>query len=66
MEQVLIQRPRGSEDERVLDWRFDAFEQAGYNPIAALALAASGVDHHAAAKLLAGGCPHDTAVRILL
>ena len=66
MDQVLILRPRGSEDERVLDWRFDALEQAGFNPIAALALAESGVDHHAAANLLASGCPHDTALRILL
>jgi hypothetical protein len=66
MEQELIQRPRESEHERVLDWRFDALEEAGFNPIAALVLAESGVDHHAAAKLLARGCPQDTALRILL
>ena len=66
VDQTLILRPRGSEDERVLDWRFDALEQAGFNPIAALALAESSVDHHAAANLLASGCPHDTALRILL
>ncbi len=66
MEPVLIQRPRGSENERVLDWRFDALEEAGFNPVAALVLAESAVDHHAAAKLLASGCPQDTALRILL
>ena len=66
MEPVLIQRPLGSENERVLDWRFDAFERAGFNPVAALALANTGVDHHRAANLLAMGCPHDTALRILL
>jgi hypothetical protein len=66
MEDVLTHRPRGSEDERVLDWRFDALEEAGFNPIAALALAESGVDHHAAANLLARGCPQYTALRILL
>ena len=66
MEQGLIQRQHRGENERVLDWRFDALEEAGFNPIAALALAESGVDHHAAANLLANGCPHDTALRILL
>jgi hypothetical protein len=66
MEQELIQRPRVSETERVLDWRFDALERAGFNPVAALVLAESGVDHHVAANLLANGCPHETALRILL
>ena len=66
MEQELIQQARRSEHERVLDWRFDALEEAGFNPVAALVLAESGVDHHAAAKLLASGCPQDTALRILL
>ncbi|HMJ01255.1 MAG TPA: hypothetical protein VK488_15595 [Gaiellaceae bacterium] len=66
MKPVLTQRPRGSEEERVLDWRFDALEEAGFNPVAALVLAQSHVDHHAAANLLANGCPHDTALRILL
>jgi len=66
VEQELTERPRVSEHERVLDWRFDALEDAGFNPVAALVLAESGVDHHAAANLLASGCPHDTALRILL
>jgi len=66
MDPVLTQRPPRSEHERVLDWRFDALEEAGFNPVAALALAESEVDHHAAANLLARGCPHDTALRILL
>ena len=66
VEQKLIQRPPRSEHERVLDWRFDVLEEAGFNPVAALVLAESSVDHHAAANLLATGCPHDTALRILL
>jgi hypothetical protein len=66
VEQELIQRPHRTEHERVLDWRFDALEEAGFNPVAALALAESSVDIHAAANLLARGCPHDTALRILL
>ena len=66
VDQELIQRARENEGERVLDWRFDALEEAGFNPVAALVLAESGVDHHAAANLLASGCPHDTALRILL
>jgi hypothetical protein len=69
MEQIVIQRPLRpvSEDERVLDWRFDALEQAGYNPLAAFALAnATDVDHHEAASLLAHGCPQHTALSILL
>ena len=66
VEQELIQRSRENEDERVLDWRFDALEEAGFNPVAALVLAESGVDLHAAANLLARGCPQHTALRILL
>ncbi len=66
MEDVVVEELRAGEDERVLDWRFDAFERAGFNPIAALALASSGVDHHSAASLLANGCSHDAALRILL
>ena len=67
MDQVLTQRPRTSEEERVLNWRFDVFELAGYNPVAALALANSpDVDLHVAAGLLHKGCPEGTALRILL
>jgi len=64
--ELVIERPCRREDERVLSWRFHALKEARYNSIAALALAKSDVDHHAAANLLAGGCPHDTALRILL
>lgn len=67
MEQVLIQRRHSSEAERVLDWRFDALEAGGYNPVAALALANSPeIDLHVAVGLLAKGCPQDTALKILL
>ena len=67
MEQVVIQRPRSSELERILDWRFDALEAGGYNPVAALALAnAPSIDLHVAVGLLAKGCPENLALRILL
>ncbi|MEK6275903.1 MAG: hypothetical protein AABM30_11280 [Actinomycetota bacterium] len=67
MEQAQIQRPRSSEQERVLDWRFDVLEAGGYNPVAALALANSpGIDLHRAVGLLSSGCSQDTALRILL
>jgi hypothetical protein len=67
MDQVLMRRPRTSEEERVLNWRFDVFELAGYNPLAALALANSpDVDLHTAVRLLTKGCPQDTALKILL
>jgi hypothetical protein len=66
MEHVL-ERPQRTEDESVLDWRFDALESAGYSPIAALSLAvARHVDLHQALGLAAAGCPQDTALRILL
>jgi hypothetical protein len=63
----LMDHPRVTEEELVLDWRFEALERAGYEPIPALALASSPhVDLHVAADLLANGCPGDTALRILL
>jgi hypothetical protein len=67
MEQAQTQRPRLDELERVLDWRFDALEAGGYNPVAALALANSpDIDLHVAVGLLANGCSQETALRILL
>ena len=51
----------------MLDWRFDVLEEAGFNPVAALALAnLQTIDLHVAVGLLANGCSHDTALRILL
>ncbi|MCY4085434.1 MAG: hypothetical protein OXG37_00750 [Actinomycetia bacterium] len=56
-----------TDEERVLQWRRDALEQAGYPSRLALKLALrTEVDLHLASELLRRGCPADTAVQILL
>jgi hypothetical protein len=56
-----------SEAERVLRWRSDELERAGYDPERAKLLAERpDVDIHRAADLLRFGCPAETALRILL
>ena len=63
----LLQLPRSDEADQVLGWRFEMLEQAGFEPVQALALATSShVDVHVAVALLAKGCPRDTALRILI
>jgi hypothetical protein len=63
----LLAAPRVNEDEQVLSWRFDVLDRAGFEPVAALALATTAhVDVHAAVELLARGCPRETALRILI
>lgn len=58
---------RLSEGERVLLWRAEELERAGYSVAAASALAAQrDVDLHVALELPKNGCPHSTALRILL
>lgn len=53
--------------EAVLRWRFEALVHAGYDAGNALILASHiEVDLHAAADLLARGCPPETAMRICL
>jgi len=56
-----------SEDERVILWRVDMLERAGYDDEAAVTLALRrDVDLHLAVELVARGCPHATALRILI
>ena len=56
-----------TEQERVERWRAEALERAGYDPAAAVELAARhDVDLHRAISLLESGCPAETALRILL
>lgn len=56
-----------SESERVLKWRMDELERAGYDGRLALKLGLrSYVDLHRAVDLLRRGCPPETAARILL
>lgn len=56
-----------TEAERVLLWREEELERAGYERDAARQLAESPyVDLHLATELLRRGCPAPTAVEILL
>ena len=55
------------EAERVVAWRLEELERAGYDSASARDLASRGaVDLHLAIALLRDGCPAETAVRILL
>jgi hypothetical protein len=55
-----------TETEKVERWRAEALEQAGYDTVAALELAArSDVDLHRAIELVESGCPPELAVQIL-
>jgi hypothetical protein len=55
------------DDDGVLKWRFEALRHAGYSAAAAAELAcAPDVDLHVAVDLVARGCDHATALRILL
>jgi hypothetical protein len=56
-----------TEAEAILRWRFDELVRAGYDVGSALMLASHvEVDLHGASELLRRGCPHETALRILL
>jgi hypothetical protein len=55
------------EVEAVLRWRFEELVRAGYDAGGAMILASHvEVDLHAAADLIARGCPPETALRILI
>ena len=56
-----------SERDRIEQWRHEALERAGYDPEAAIVLAAShDIDLHAAVSLLERGCTVELALQILL
>jgi hypothetical protein len=56
-----------TELERIERWRADELIRVGYDANQAMTLAVRhDVDLHAAADLLARGCPPDLALRILL
>ncbi len=64
-------RPEGNaartEEDRVLLWRTEWLERAGYSRFAARTIAARrDVDLHLALALPRNGCSHNTALRILL
>jgi hypothetical protein len=56
-----------SERDRIEQWRHEALERAGYDPEAAIVIAAShDVDLHDAVSLLERGCTVELALQILL
>ena len=54
------------EDRRVLRWRLEQAIRLGFELAPAALIASSSADLHALRTLMARGCPHDTAVAILL
>jgi len=59
--------PTLSETGRVLCWRLAELSDAGYTDEATAILATrADIDLHRATDLLLNGCPHETALRILL
>jgi hypothetical protein len=58
---------RATEAERVVDWRRQELERAGYDSVAATRIAErTDVDLHLAVDLLRQGCPPETALEILI
>lgn len=53
------------EHDTVLRWRRDELLRAGCDESGARVLAEAPVDLHAAVELVRGGCPAETALRIL-
>jgi hypothetical protein len=64
--QVEVGTPHRIRDEhvRVRQWRREQFFQLGFTSSDARTLAKSGADLMAARKLIASGCPPETAFRI--
>ena len=60
-----IEHPQ-SEREKVESWRLHVLIEAGYQLDAAERLANSEADLHHAVELVASGCPHEVAEKILL
>ncbi|MEZ5101521.1 MAG: hypothetical protein R3C15_17325 [Thermoleophilia bacterium] len=56
-----------TEAERVVRWRAEELERAGYDERNAIVVALrNDIDLHVAVELLERGCPVDTALKILL
>jgi hypothetical protein len=58
--------PYREEERRILLWRLAQFARLGFAYPESVVLAATGVDLGEARKLVACGCPAETASRILL
>jgi rRNA processing protein Krr1/Pno1 len=56
-----------TEQERVEHWRAEELVRAGFDPSDAIALAERrDIDLHLAVELIKRGCPHETAIEILI
>jgi len=53
-------------DEEVLNWRKDQFERQGFDDVMAALLAHTAIDLRTMEEYVSNGCPHETAVRILM
>lgn len=54
------------EPKRVLSWRREQFHELGFTLTEAYELADAPVDLGVARRIIAAGCPRQTAIRILL
>jgi hypothetical protein len=64
---IEIQSERQTEEHRVLTWRRQELERAGYDEhIAQMLSELRYVDLHLAMRLLRRGCPAETALKILV
>lgn len=54
------------EEHRVRSWRLEQFRKLGFGLVPAAMMAETKVDLWQARRLVAAGCPHETATRILL
>lgn len=67
MSAIEIQPERQTEEDRVLTWRREELERAGYDErIAEILSELRYVDLHLATHLLRHGCPAETALKILV
>lgn len=67
MEEVEVTfEPLGGESDKVVCWRLEVLQAAGFPVAAAEVLAESAVDLHDTVELVRRGCPPELALRILL
>ena len=67
MSAIEIKSQQGSEEDRVLTWRREELERAGYDEhVAQMLSELRYVDLHLATHLLRRGCPAETALKILV
>jgi len=61
-----LPRAGETEDDSVINWRFDQLSTLGFNDVEAVLLAYSDLDLHLTRTLIARGCPPDLAAKIAL